>query len=112
MGNPVTGYRLASQGQVLGLQAEQDDRGQSALFVRGLDQQIYVQHYDIELNPVTGYLLTQQGAVKDFALGESPGSASDLFAIGLDNQVYEQQFDAANNPGGYFLAAPGTVKVV
>lgn len=89
--------------------------GSPLLFAIGMDDQVWVQHFDLDGGSPSGYELTAPGRVK--AISAAPtGSSPDLiavFAVGLDDQVWLQPFDAnGDSAGDYQLTTPGVVKSI
>src|SRR6516165_5322485 len=59
-----------------------DVLGRPVIFVRGLDDQIYAQKFDLGGNPTGGYFLAAPGAVKSFVAGNDAGGNPFLLVIG------------------------------
>ena len=69
--------------------------GRPLLFVRGLDDLVYVQKLTAEGFSASGYFLAAPGKVKTFTLGQDGYGNPQLFVLGLNDRVYAQQFTAA-----------------
>ncbi|HEV3202754.1 MAG TPA: CAP domain-containing protein, partial [Gemmataceae bacterium] len=90
-----------------------DAFGRPVIFVRGLDDQIYGQKFDINGSPTGGYFLAAPGRIKSFDAGNDANGNPILFAIGMNDRVYALQFDANANPNGsYYFTSDGAVKTL
>lgn len=86
---------------------------QTALFFKGLDNQVYEQRFDANQTLIQATTLTAPGTVGAMQAVTLADGSQVLFVIGLDNQVYEQKFTpSGTSSGGYALTQPGNVKSI
>jgi hypothetical protein len=113
----ITNYTLTQLGAVKAVSVTKDGLGNPLLFVVGLDNRVYEQHFNANGDSTGAYAATSAEAVLGISAcqwRDSAGFHLELFAVGLNGLVYGKNFDAngnALNPA-FFLVSAAAVQSI